>query len=85
MTNIESVKFIIGQYAYACIWQDDGSQTDIRLSPGKSAQVSLREYARDLRADIVRKQAMINVAIAAADFLDKENGRPLKVWHKGES
>lgn len=79
MAKIESVRMLIGANAYACIRQDDGSQTDIRLSAGKSAQSSLREYARELRADVVRKQNMADLACAAADYLDRELNRPLQV------
>lgn len=79
MAQIESVRMIIGAHAYAVIRHGDSCQTDIRLSPGKSAQESLREYARELRADIAKKQALADLACAAADHLDRENGRPINV------
>lgn len=72
MAKIHSVRMLIGANAYAVILHDDSCQTDIRLSPGKSAQASLREYARELRADIAKKQALADLACAAADHLDRE-------------
>lgn len=73
MSTIHSVRMLIGANAYAVILHDDSCQTDIRLSPGKSAQASLREYARELRADIAKKQALADLACAAADHLDKQD------------
>ena len=72
MAKIESVKMLIGANAYAVIRHDGACQTDIRISPGKSAQAALREYARELRADIARKIEQAELACAAADYLDKE-------------
>ena len=72
MAKIESVKVLIGANAYAVIRHDGACQSDVRLSPGKSAQVSLREYARELRAEIARKIDQADLACAAADYLDKE-------------
>lgn len=72
MAKIHSVRMLIGANAYAVILHDDSCQTDIHLSPGKSAQASLREYARELRADIAKKQALADLACAAADHLDRE-------------
>lgn len=72
MAKIHSVRMLIGAHAYAAIQHDVSCQTDIRLSPGKSAQASLREYARELRADIANKQALADLACAAADHLDRE-------------
>ena len=72
MADIHSVRMIIGANAYAVIRHGDSCQTDIRLSPGKSAQESLREYARELQAEIVRKQSLAELARAAADHLDRE-------------
>lgn len=72
---IHSVRMLIGANAYAVIKHDGACQTDIRLAPGKSAQESLREYARELRADIVRKQNLADLACAAADLLDKDSGK----------
>lgn len=72
MSTIHSVRMLIGANAYAVILHDDSCQTDIRLSPGKSAQASLREYARELRADIAKKQALADLACAAADHLELE-------------
>jgi hypothetical protein len=42
------VRIIIGAHAYACI-TDAGVKHDIRLEPGKSANESLKNYARDKR------------------------------------
>ena len=78
MAKIHSVRMLIGANAYAVISHDTYCQTDIRLSPGKSAQASLREYARDLRVDIARKHALAELACAAADHLDGELNRPLR-------
>ena len=75
MAKIHSVRMLIGAHGYAVIKHDDSCQTDIRLSPGKSAQASLREYARELRADIAKKQALADLACAAADHLDREKQR----------
>lgn len=72
MSNIHSVRMLIGANAYAVIRHDDSCQTDIRLSPGKSAQESLRQYARELQADIVRKTELAALARNAADYLDRE-------------
>lgn len=72
MADIHSVRMFIGANAYAVIRHGDSCQTDIRLSPGKSAQESLREYARELQAEIVRKQSLAELARAAADHLDYE-------------
>jgi len=86
MPDIHSVRFIIGAHAYVVIRHDDSCQTDIRLSAGKSAQASLREYARELRADIANKQALANLACAAADHLDREKERDNRHGEpKGES
>lgn len=79
MADIQSVRFIIGAHGYAVIKHDTSCQTDIRLSSGKSAQESLREYARELRADIAHKQALAELACAAADHLDVELNRPLQI------
>lgn len=61
---------IIGANAYAVIEHVDGRRTDIRLSPGKSAQVSLREYAKEMRAEAARKQSLAEIAERAAAILD---------------
>src|SRR3546814_9261887 len=41
-------------------------RTDIRLSPGKSAQASLRDYAKEMRAEAARKQNLAETAERAA-------------------
>lgn len=65
------VKFLIGANAYACI-QDGGVKHDILLSPGKSAQASLREYAVDRRKAAARYLADAERAERAAAHLDEK-------------
>jgi hypothetical protein len=72
MDTPQHVRLLIGANAYAVIKHGDNCQTDIRLDPGKSAQASLRAYARELRAEIARKADLAALACAAADYLDKE-------------
>lgn len=67
--GVKSVRILVAANAYACIAHVAG-QTDIRLSPGKSAQVSLREYATDTRQradDMLRKAALAENAAAWLD------------------
>lgn len=64
------VSTIIGANAYAVIEDEDGGRTDIRLSPGKSAHASLREYAAEMRAEAERKLRMAATAERAAAILD---------------
>lgn len=64
------VSTIIGANAYAVIETEDGRRTDIRLSPGKSAHVSLREYAAEMRAEAARKLRQAETAERAAAILD---------------
>ena len=61
---------IIGANAYAVIETEDGRRTDIRLSPGKSAHASLREYAAEKRAEASRKLRLAETAEQAAAILD---------------
>jgi hypothetical protein len=42
------VKIFVGAHAYACI-TDAGVKHDIRLEPGKSANESLKSYAKGKR------------------------------------
>ncbi len=61
------VNIIVGaQYAYACI-KRGGQSLDVKLSPGKSAQASLRESAKDARqtAERLIRQAETMEAAAA--------------------
>lgn len=64
------VSTIIGANAYAVIEDENGRRTDIRLSPGKSAHASLREYAAEMRAEAERKLRMATTAERAAAILD---------------
>lgn len=64
------VSTIIGANAYAVIEGEGGRRTDIRLSPGKSAHASLREYAAEMRAEAERKLRMADMAERAAAILD---------------
>lgn len=66
------VRLIIGANAYAVIEQSSGRRTDIRLSPGKSAQASLREYAIEQRDRAARILNMANLAEDAARLLERE-------------
>ncbi|WP_158589811.1 hypothetical protein [Gemmobacter lutimaris] len=68
-----SVKLIIGANAYACVTHDAG-QTDIRLSPGKSAVASLREYATECEARAAREKDKAELARRAADHLERDAG-----------
>lgn len=63
------VSTIIGAHAYAVI-EHDGRRTDIRLSPGRSAPTSLREYARELRLEARKKEDLADLADRAAAVLD---------------
>lgn len=63
------VRIIIGQYAYACITHEAGT-TDIRLEPGRSAPVSLREYAGNKRRDAERALELAELAEQAATVLE---------------
>lgn len=65
------VRIFIGAAAYACI-DSDGRKTDIRLSPGKGAIASLREYAESERARALRILEMSALADRAADCLANE-------------
>lgn len=68
---ISSVRLLIGANAYACVTHDAG-QTDIKLSAGKSAQASLREYAAECLSRANRETEKANLATLAADFLDSK-------------
>ena len=67
--TVKNVRFICGQYSYACIDLDSG-QMDIRLSPGKSGVKSLREYAAQLDQEIALKQIKAQIARDAAQWLE---------------
>lgn len=68
------VKFIIGANAYACI-RENGVAHDILLSPGKSAQAALREYAESKRKDAARYMADADRAERAAAYLDAKESQ----------
>ena len=70
--QVHNVRLLIGANAYAVVSHGNNRQTDIRLSPGKSAVQSLREYARDLQAEIDRKREMVAIACEAANILEKD-------------
>lgn len=63
------VYLLIGANAYACI-RENGVAHDILLSPGKSAQSALREYAESKRKDSARYLADAERAERAAACLD---------------
>jgi len=63
------ITMLVGAHAYACI-DENGRKTDILLSPGKSAQQSLREYAESERARALRILSMAEIAERAADHID---------------
>ena len=67
--TVKNVRFLCGQYAYACIDLDSG-QMDIRLSPGHSAIDSLRGYAAQLDQEIALKQIKAEIARDAAQWLE---------------
>lgn len=66
-----TVKLLIGANAYAVI-TEGGRQTDIKLSAGKSAQASLREYAQEQRQKAERALNMAALAERATDKLESE-------------
>ena len=71
------VRLMIGAAAYAVI-EESGRQTDIKLSPGKGAPQSLREYAAEQRERAARLLAMADKAERAADCLERDKqGRSL--------
>lgn len=80
------ISTIIGANAYAVIEHDDGRRTDIRLSPGKSAHASLREYAKEMRTEAARKQALAETAERAAAILDAPQYLVVgdKLWNGAE-
>ena len=63
------VRIFCGANAYVCI-TESGRKTDILLSPGKSAQASLREYTQEQRERAARILAMADIAERAAAKLD---------------
>lgn len=65
------VRIFCGASAYAMI-QESGRQMDIKLSPGKGAPQSLREYAAAERARALRILAMAETAERAADCLESQ-------------
>ena len=64
-----NVRIFCGAAAYAMI-EHEGGRTDIRLSPGKGAPASLREYAAEQRAKAARIVALADLAEQAADCLE---------------
>ena len=65
------VNLIIGANAYACI-RENGVAHDVKLSPGKSAPASLREFAEQRRRDAARYMADAERAERAAAILEKK-------------
>lgn len=63
------VKIHIGAHAYACI-TEGARKTDIRLTPGKGAPASLREFAAEERARAARIAALADLAERAANALE---------------
>lgn len=68
------VKLIIGANAYACV-TECGVKFDIRLTPGRLAATSLREYAAEqkARADCLIESA--ERAERAAAWLEQNKGK----------
>jgi hypothetical protein len=66
---IINVRFMIGAHAYACV-KDNIGQIDFLLSPGRSAQKSLRAHAADERKRAARIIRNAERAEMAADWLD---------------
>lgn len=73
-----NVSFLIGANAYACI-EHNGRKTDIRLSPGKGAAQSLREYAADERKRAARILETAAIAERAAMHVE-----PIEYIQAGE-
>lgn len=67
-----NVRILIGANAYACIEEQGGRKTDIRLEPGKSAQASLHAYAVDQRERAARLLELATLAENAAAVLDSK-------------
>lgn len=66
------VRTIIGaQYAYAVI-ESPGRCLDVRLEPGRSAAVSLRQSAEELREKARRILQQAETMCEAADFLESK-------------
>ncbi len=62
------VRIFCGASAYAMI-QESGRQMDIKLSPGKGAPQSLREYAQEQRERAARLLSQADLAERAAAHL----------------
>ena len=67
------VSIIVGANAYAVI-ENNGRQTDIRLSPGRSAAQSLREYAAEQIDRATHLRRMADLAAGAAEILENRKG-----------
>ena len=68
------VNIIVGaQYAYACI-KRDGHSLDVKLSPGKPAQASLRESAKDARQTAEKLLRQAETMEAAAGHIENNRG-----------
>jgi hypothetical protein len=65
------VTILVGAHAYACIEQE-GRKTDFLLTPGKGAPASLRDTAAELRQEASRKQALADLADAAAAHIEAD-------------
>ncbi|MDB6151513.1 MAG: hypothetical protein JWQ44_2961 [Chthoniobacter sp.] len=75
MTYDTQVRLIIGASAYACI-KECGVQFDVRLAPGRSAAVALREYAEVERARAACIIENANRAERAATVLEAARNAP---------
>ena len=64
------MKVNIGANSYASVDQD-GVMTDFRLSAGRSASTSLREYAASLRQQVKSDVDRAELADQAADMLEQ--------------
>lgn len=62
------VNILIGANAYACI-KTESTSMDVRLSPGKSAAVSLIESASEMRAKAAQLLKHAELIMQAADSL----------------
>jgi len=67
--KVESVRIIVGQYAYACLSISCGGKFDVRLSPSKSPSQSLLEYAQEQRKRAQRAERQAQWAEQAAKIL----------------
>lgn len=62
------VRIIVGASAYACI-KTETQSLDVRLSAGRSAAVSMRETAAEMKAKAARLLANADLIESAAELV----------------